>query len=68
MYNVCTIKNWFLSSGLEVKVKVGKERKVDLKKVKKKRRGNKNQAVIQTAAGIIFLVFAVGKWVGKYLD
>jgi hypothetical protein len=24
--------------------------------------------VIQTAAGIIFLVFAVGKWVGKYLD
>ena len=68
MYNVCTIKNWFLSSGLEVKVKVGKERKVDLKKVKKKRRGNQNQAVIQTAAGIIFLVFAVGKWVGKYLD
>lgn len=51
MYNVCNAKYSFLSSGLEVKVKVEKERKVDQKKVKKKRRGNQNQAVIQTAAG-----------------
>lgn len=42
-----------------MKVKVEKERKVDLKKVKKKRRGNQNQAVIQTAAGIICFVFTV---------